>query len=86
MTIQLTEKFIGLGTREHSRVRRNPTGQTQSFAFHLSADLLNIRKEHVVATKASHSRTGWPQKIHTLKEPRTFPGCKVTVNHEHITN
>lgn len=23
-------------------------------------------------------------KIHTLKVPCTFPGCKVTVGHEHI--
>jgi hypothetical protein len=25
-------------------------------------------------------------KIHTLKAPCTFPGCKVTVGHEHIKN
>lgn len=30
-------------------VMHYPTGQTQSFAFHLSADLLNIRKEDVDA-------------------------------------
>jgi hypothetical protein len=23
-------------------------------------------------------------KLHTLKKPCTFPGCKVTVNHKHI--
>jgi hypothetical protein len=28
-------------------VMHYPTGQTQSFAFHLSADLLNIRKDEV---------------------------------------
>jgi hypothetical protein len=25
-----------------------------------------------------------PPKIHTLKTPCTFPGCKVTNGHEHI--
>jgi hypothetical protein len=25
-------------------------------------------------------------KIHTLKQPCTFPGCKVTNGHEHITH
>lgn len=28
--------------------------------------------------------TRWPQKLHTMKKPCTFPNCKVTVNHEHI--
>jgi hypothetical protein len=35
------------------------------------------------ATKASHSRSGWPPKIHTLKEPCPFPHCKATVGHQH---
>jgi hypothetical protein len=25
----------------------------------------------------------WPPKLHTLKKPCTFPGCKVTNGHEH---
>jgi len=38
------------------------------------------RKE--IATKAANAR--YPQKIHTLKVPCTFPGCKITNGHEHI--
>jgi len=26
----------------------------------------------------------WPKKIHTLKKPCTFPGCKITNVHKHI--
>jgi hypothetical protein len=34
--------------------------------------------------RAANSNYTPPPKIHTLKVPCTFPGCRVTVNHEHV--
>jgi len=40
------------------------------------------RKEVMAKVRASR----WPEKRRTLKVPCPKEGCKVTVNHEHITN
>jgi hypothetical protein len=38
------------------------------------------RNEMMAEVRASR----WPKKIHTLKKPCPFPGCKITNGHEHI--
>jgi hypothetical protein len=40
-----------------------------------------LRKKEIME-KVRASR--WPSKIHTLKKPCPFPGCKITNGHEHI--
>jgi hypothetical protein len=37
------------------------------------------------AARIKGVKGGRPPKIHTLKKPCTFPGCKVTNGHEHMT-
>jgi hypothetical protein len=36
------------------------------------------------AASRANGLKNYPQKIHTLKTPCTFPGCKITNGHEHI--
>jgi hypothetical protein len=38
------------------------------------------RKE--IATKASHSRKNWPEKLHTFK--CGVEGCRITTKHDHV--
>jgi hypothetical protein len=43
---------------------------------------LSPQRRKEIATNAAFAR--WPEKRHTLKVPCPTPGCKVTINHEHI--
>jgi hypothetical protein len=42
---------------------------------------LTQEQRNEIMEKVCASR--WPQKIHTLKKPCPFPGCKITNGHEH---
>jgi hypothetical protein len=48
------------------------------------AALTKMTAEERSARARKGAAARWPQKIHTLKKPCTFPECKVTVNHEHL--
>jgi hypothetical protein len=36
------------------------------------------------AARINGAKGGRPPKIHTLKKPCPFPGCKITNGHEHV--
>jgi hypothetical protein len=36
------------------------------------------------AARINGAKGGRPPKLHTLKKACPFPGCKITVNHEHV--
>ena len=43
-------------------------------------------KKKAKAARITGAKGRRPPKLHTLKKPCTFLGCKVTNNHEHISN
>lgn len=46
-----------------------------------NAKLTQEQKDKMMASVRA---ARWPQKIHTLKKPCTFPACKITNGHQHI--
>jgi hypothetical protein len=51
----------------------------------------SVRSERKAAAARENGKKGgrpitknWPPKIHTLKKPCPFPGCKITNGHAHV--